>query len=494
MRQIILCCLAMVAFFFSSCKSTDGNTATNPTMPKISRDFDELTTWFAEAVKRTHPYVTSAWNSDADIADFNLLLVNEQKNRICKITPQGKKEIPENEWSAQLTSELANISSYGYTTIDGVNHTLILCSFAFFDEKAEMTKQTLGYVFSDEQIVYDWLGLFYHESFHHFVQKAEKGWISSEQPSDRSQSYPIDYNPRIYRKLALLALRKGWQDESVKAAQYARAKYWMNKYEKNYAQEAGLIKDYDIDEASAEYFARFILHSAFPSYDALYDIDNHNIAAGVDAESYMQCVALQLLRRDGRLSEAVEACKSHTMTPINCLLKNTALPANYDESQDAADIKRITEAMDKTYGNNPMLQSIAELISRHKAGQQRYLALRSKNGAYVDLMGEYTLSELPGLRCIINLSTSMEEYDIENLTVLTSGLYYLVPLAGESSISLSDIQPSDDLSPLETVTIEQKAQLTAAQETGVNIKQLPVGTLIGKDAFGNKYYMCRWNQ
>jgi len=494
MKKIILCFLALAGLAFSSCKSSEGNTPSDPAMPKISRNFDELTTWFAEAVKRTHPYLTSAWNGDADIADFNLLLVNEEKNRICKITPEGKKELPESEWPDELVSELQTISSFGYTMIKDVNHTLIVCSFAFFDEKAEMTKEALGYVPSDEEIVYDWLALFYHESFHHFVQRREKGWISSEQESDRSQTYPIDYKPRIYRKLALIALKQAWQDESVKAAQYARAKYWMDKYEKNYAQEAALIKDYDIDEASAEYFSRFILHSAFSSYDALYDIDNHNIATDVDAESYMQCVALQLLRRDGRLNEAIEACKSHALTPINCLLKNTELPANYDESQDAADTKRITDAMDKTYGNNPLLEPIAELITRHKNGQQRYLALRTKNGAYVELMGEYTLSELPGLRCEVNLSSSTEEYEIEGLTVLLSGFYYLVPLAGESSISLSDKQSSDELSPVEGVSIKQKAQLTAAQETGVNIKQLPVETLVGNDTFGNLYYICKFTK
>lgn len=167
MRKIILCGIALVALLFSACKPNEGNTPTDSTMPKISRNFDELTTWFAEAVKRTHPYVTSAWNKDADIADFNLLLVNQEKNRICKITPEGKKELPE--------SELLSISSYGYTKIKDVNHTLIVCDFAFFDEKAEMTKEALGYVFTDEEIVYDWLALFYHESFHHFVQRREKG-------------------------------------------------------------------------------------------------------------------------------------------------------------------------------------------------------------------------------------------------------------------------------------------------------------------------------
>jgi hypothetical protein len=50
-----------------------------------------------------------------------------------------------------------------------------------------------------------------------------------------------------------------------------------------------------------------------------------------------------------------------------------------DENQDAADIKRITEAMDKAFGNNPMLQSIGEIIKRHKAGQQHYLAVRTKS-------------------------------------------------------------------------------------------------------------------
>ena len=488
-----LCCLAFIGFEFCSCNTHTDNTPADATMPKISRNFDDLTIWFEEAVKRTHPFISSAWNSDADVADFNLLLVNQEKNRICKITPEGKKELPESEWSENLKNEVSLINSFGYTTLNGLNHTLILCDFAFFDEKAEMTKHTYGHVFSDEEIVYGWLALFYHESFHQFVQRGEKGWMPSETPSDRSQTYPIDYQPRIYRKLALIALKNAWLNEAVKSEQYARAKYWMNKYEKNYAQEAELIKSYDVDESSAEYFSRFILHSAFPSYDAMYDIDGDNITSGVDAESYMQCAALQLLHRDGRLNEAIEACKSCTLTPINCLPKNTKLPDNYDEHQDAADIKRITEAMDKAFGNNPMLQSIGEIIKRHKAGQQHYLAVRTKSGAYVDLSGEYNLTELPGLRCIITLSTSLDEYEIEGLTVLGRGFYYLIPLAGENALSISDVAPSDELSPIEGVIIEQNAQLTALQEKGLNVKMLPTKTLIGKDSFGNKYYICRFN-
>lgn len=488
--------LASFVVALSACDKNKENPGNNPptdtSMPKISRNFDDLTAWYAEAIKRTHPYATSAWSSDADIDDFNLLLVNQEKTRICKITPDGKKELPQSEWSEELKNELSNISSFGYTVIDGKYHTLIVCDFAFFDEKAEITKQTLGYVVSDEEIVYEWLALFYHESFHQFVQKAHKGWKAEQTNSDRSQTYPIDYQPRIYRKLALIALKNVWLDESVRDAQYARAKYWMDKYEKNYAQEAALIKNYDIDESTAEYFSRYIIHSAFPSYDALYDIDGRNITLGVDAESYMQCVALQLLRREGRLTEATEACKSYSLTPINCLLKNVQLPANYDESKDEADIKRITEAMDKAFGNNPILKPIGELTARHKAGQQCYLGLRTKAGAYVDLSGEYNLAELPGLRCMISLSSSIETYEIESLTVMGSGFYYLVPLAGENVLSLSDVQPSDELSPIEGVTIEQKAQLTAVQAEGVNVKQLPADVLVGKDKFGNKYYICQF--
>ena len=73
-----------------------------------------------------------------------------------------------------------------------------------------------------------------------------------------------------------------------------------------------------------------------------------------------------------------------------------------------------------------------------------------------------------------------------------SGFYYLVPLAGENVLSLADVQPSDELSPIEGVTIEQKAQLTAVQAEGVNVKQLPADVLVGKDKFGNKYYICQF--
>ena len=48
-------------------------------MPEVSRDFDKVVDWFAAAVKKCHPNIQKAWNTDADPSDFNLLLANEEK-------------------------------------------------------------------------------------------------------------------------------------------------------------------------------------------------------------------------------------------------------------------------------------------------------------------------------------------------------------------------------------------------------------------------------
>ena len=119
-----------------------------------------------------------------------------------------------------------------------MNSTIILVKFKEFDAQKGVMEQVMGRQLDDKYYLLQTLALFYHESFHEYVQKKEKGWQKSSGYYNRNQFYPIDYTPRIYRKLALLALKAAWDDSSQKEKQYARAKYWTAKYEQAYAEEA----------------------------------------------------------------------------------------------------------------------------------------------------------------------------------------------------------------------------------------------------------------
>jgi len=366
MKKLFLA-LAVCCGLLTACKP--GNEPTqDPTLPTISRDFDATVQWFGVAVKQSHPLIQQAWNADADPAEFNLLLVSEDKSRISQIKPDGtSKEWKKADWPDEIQSQVGQMNSFAFAYVDGRYYTLIWCNFTMLDQMAEVLRAE-GRTYTDKDIFFDLLILFYHESFHQFVQSPTKDWEKSSEAYNRDQTYPMEYEPRIYRKLALIALKNAWEDESKKAACYARAKYWTAKYEKSYPQEAAGIKSTDIDEATAEYFARYIVHNAFPeSVPLLYDIDTYNLGRDLDVESYMSSVAVQLLHREGRMTEAIGAFKSQMMTPINVLLKDVEVPANYDESQDAQDSIRIRQATEKISGEeSPYVQPVAQMVKKHQ--------------------------------------------------------------------------------------------------------------------------------
>ncbi len=484
-----LCC----GIILSGCKQQNEPTpSTDPTMPEIKRDYDVLTDWFAEAVKKCHPYMQTMWSTDVLPAEFNLMLVNAEKNRVVAITPDGKQEIAQQDWTPEMGQCIAELAGYAYTTYNNRPYTLILCEFESYEQKAMVMKEMFGIQMTDKDFVFQMLELFYHESFHHFVQVGSKGWQKAGGQYSREQTYPVNMQPRIYRKLALLALKKAWDDPASKSVQYARAKYWTAKYEKEYASEAAGIKSTDIDEASAEYFSREVVHAVFPSQTLLYDIDTYNLGSLLETESYMGSIALHLMRRENRLSEAVAACKNQTLTPINALLKDIAVPATYDESQDASDIARITKAAEAMNGDSsPYIAPMAALVKSHKEGKNNYLALINQASEYFQSAGNYKLADLPGFNCVVLYETTGEVYEISGLTILAANDYILIPLGDAGHLTLANRTSGTGASTIPNVTVAETAQLTAIQgEDGLVLKQLPQPLLIGKDNYGNTYYIC----
>lgn len=462
-------------------------------MPEVSRDFDKVADWMAAAVQKCHPNIRKAWNNDADPADFNLLLANSEKTRIYLINPNTKKEVPQAEWTDVLKQSLDEITSFAHLPFDGKNCTIILVDFNEFDALKEIKSQYAGREVTDEDYMFDLLALFYHESFHAYVQTSLKDWQNGEGEYNRSQSYPIDYNPRIYRKLALLALRNVWDDNSKKEAQYARAKYWTNKYEQAYATEAAGIKSTDIDEATADYFERNVLHPAFNRYPLINDINGFELGSMVSIESYLSSIAIQLAQREGRLNEAIEAFKSQTLTPINFLLQDVAVPAVYDESQDAADIERIRQATSKNIGDeSPALQPVIQACEVHKAGEAIYLGVLFVSGSNSNSQGDFVLTDLPGYGCEAVYSVSTSNYDILEKTIMTHSEYLLVPIENADALTLEGLHDVQDVSSsIGAVAITQEAQVTAVNGVdGFTMKTLPFKVYIGKDSYGNSYYLC----
>ena len=502
MSKNILGMLAVVLAFgvmLAGCKSDDNSEKTNEPvtpqettdMPALKLDFESLADWYLAAVKKCHPQMQKVWDSSANPADFNLLLVKETKDKVYLITPEGKQEVKQSEWTDGFRTAIENLDAFHHIRLGDKRCTMILCSIQRF-EKMDQALVMMGHKpMSDLEKVGENLALFYHEAFHQYVQDGDSRWTSDKTAYNRDNSYPIVYEPRIYRKLALFALKKAWEDPSQKAAQYARAKYWTQKYESAYAEEAQGIKSTDITESTAEYFGRALVHSVVPQYPQLHDIDTINLSSDLDGESYMMAIVINLLFRDGRQAEAISTITSGKVTPINILLKDVAAPANYDESQDAADMATIRAAMDKTFGpESPFLQPVAQLTAQHRGGENVYLVVKFNDG-YIGNDGSFTLSEFKGLSCDINMQTVGDGYELSGITILEWRSYLSIPIQTADILTLTNEKPVTAYpSKVYEITCDLTATLTAVSGVeGLTVTALPAKVERGKDKLGNIYFV-----
>ncbi len=497
MLAAILLCGSMA---LTSCSDNTDNPVTPPTpegdeMPAFSEDFEEMATWVTAAVKRCHPYISQFWNSEADPANFNLLLINESMDKLYLINANGKREIPQSEWDDKLYRGIDEVSNSGYYFLTFQNRC---CCLQIISPKAwqayrQMVETLTGKTMTLQDDAYGVLHTLYHEAFHNFVQDLNL-WEKSGKIYNRDQTYPIDYEPRICRKLAFLALVKAWNEPAEAAQQYVRAKYWAQKYRSQFPAEADGIWDVDIVEGTAEYFGRSIIHAAFPDYEILYGIDDYELANSVDDESYQLSVAVHLLRRDGRLEEAIRAFNHAEATPVDFLLKDVVVPANYDESQDAADVAKVRAAMDKYFSeDNPIMSPVVQVVNNHRLGQTSYLVVKNDNPeVYSSSMGTYKLAEFPGFSCIVNMQANYSRFDCTGATLLNWNKFYCLPLADVSHLQLTEWQDiQEEYADFSDVVLTRQATLNAIDdEPTFQMKELPVQVKYGKDTLGNEYFVC----
>lgn len=73
----------------------------------------------------------------------------------------------------------------------------------------------------------------------------------------------------------ILSLVNALNDDSQKAASYSRAKYWLNKFNTEFANEVKRVKYTDIHEGTAEYFGRTIVNKALSQISAHPALQRH---------------------------------------------------------------------------------------------------------------------------------------------------------------------------------------------------------------------------
>ena len=464
----------------------------------VADDFESRADWLATAYQKTKPMVTSVWNSSVNPDDFVLLFVSEDLKKIYLIDDNGKQPVPEAEWPEVFVNDPSELTrgSFLMVSFKGRKSCMILDARA----QGEMKRQMLGLPFDPSEYACDLLVLFYHESFHSYVQEGENQWIKPPKGQASHQVFPIVHDPRIYRKLMILSLVDVLNNESHKAQGYSRAKYWLNKFNAQFPDEVAGVKEADIHEGTAEYFGRTVVKSVYTNYSLIQPYEGSALAAPMNIEAYMLSIAINLAIAEGRKDEVIASFEKGLRSPIDILLSDVAVPAAYDESADKADHDRIMAEIDKIYGpESPYFKPMYDLIDTHRKGTNTYLVTTSRHSSMGQSMGTYQLTDadLLGYKCQVALTELLVNIELAGCTTLSppSSNLYFVPVDA-AQLQLTDVEaltPSP-YGPVEGVTITDKATLSDfTPGATVTVKQLPIDVQKGTDNFGNTLYILQNN-
>ena len=402
-------------------------------MPKLAgEDFDSQAQFAFECVKLMHPKMKEAWPSDSVLSEdkFNLMMVRFTKEdlsdfRMILVNAQAKNEIPNAPQvlnnNPDVKKAVEEMMSKGYEKgeYDGKPVTYV----SYCDPSPKEREKYKRYLNNPQAIALDHLDTFYHESFHFYIQG--KDWGSPD-GKDRDQVYPIDFMPRTCRVLANLMLIRAFDNFNNKALRdeyYGRAKYWNEKYNSEFGDEFKRISLNDINEGTANFFGKAVIHSVYSDWQPFERLANEALATTLDGESYsLGAVAIALLQKEGRLSESVAKFKdnkntydSRSCAPVSWLLKDTAVPASYDESKDSADKAKINEWQIKILGDESEYgKKLKAAIDTYKQGNKIYV-IDASSGS--EQSGSYKMTDpaLEGMTCSLELQFETTRTSISGL-------------------------------------------------------------------------------
>ena len=433
-------CVAVVviALFFAACSnsSSGGYVPIVPpggNLPKLAgEDFDSQAEFAFECVKLMHPKMKEAWPDDSVLSEdkFNLMMVRFTKEdlsdiRMFLVNAQAKNEIPNAPQVAAtdpgVKKAIEEMVSRGYekSEYDGKKVTYV----SYCDPSPKEREKYKKYLNDPQAIALDHIDTFYHESFHFYIQGNDWG---NPESKDRDQVYPIDFGPRTCRVLVNLMLIRAFDnyaDSAKRAEYYGRAKYWHEKYNSEFGNEFKRISLNDINEGTANFFGKAVIHSIFSNWQPFERLANEALATTIDGESYsLGAVAIALLQKEGRLSESVAKFKgnkntydSRACSPVSWLLKDTVAPASYDESQDSADKSKINEWQIKIFGDESTYgKKLKTAIDTYKQGNKVYV-IDASSGA--EQSGSYKMTDpaLEGMVCNLELQFETTRTSISGL-------------------------------------------------------------------------------
>lgn len=242
-----------------------------------------------------------------------------------KLTTKDKTLLANKDF---LDVEVPAAGSYNGTEIEGINSIIIAINKKTVPSLKDIT--ILNYIYE--------IGV--HEMVHfHYEPMFKLLKLSLEQKihGGRGTEFPNVAQPRVYRKMIYDNLVKAFENPQDEKMYLAQAKYWYDKWEKEFPKEYYQIKTTDYMEGKARYiqYMMCIPENLSDKDKTSWIIDHFDKSLtpsiSMDSESYkLGFVAGVLLDRQG--FEWKKQMTQKTQTPVELLLKNVV--SKQDESED----------------------------------------------------------------------------------------------------------------------------------------------------------------
>lgn len=236
-RRVLAALAAAAALTLRACsapsQSTTPSSAASTTASVTSSE--QFAKAISDRIAKHWPHMAKIWPT-YDYTKHTLVLFSlsapGKVDAAYAITTSGMRELTPTEYA---DIEVPQHDGYAQITFNGSP------SIAMSVNSSEMSKpQTIDSTYRVAT----------HELVHFYYQGEMK---QPDENASRAQPYPLDPTPRTYRQMIHRQLLVAYETPDKRAEHLAKARFWLDKYHSEFADEAKATASTDIAEGTARY-------------------------------------------------------------------------------------------------------------------------------------------------------------------------------------------------------------------------------------------------